>query len=102
MSAIAADSSERPRRVESGRVRCFHAQDKCRPRLGRRNMVKERLKSRTRTSRIIRARPELLYEAFVDPAALLAWLPPAPMRGELHEFDPQVGGGYRMSLFYPP
>ena len=29
----------------------------------------------TRTSRIIKARPEELYEAFMDPAALAAWLP---------------------------
>jgi uncharacterized protein YndB with AHSA1/START domain len=31
----------------------------------------------TRTSRIIKAPPEKLYEAFMDPAALAAWLPPA-------------------------
>jgi uncharacterized protein YndB with AHSA1/START domain len=56
----------------------------------------------TRTSRTIKARPESLYEAFVDPVALLAWLPPAEMTGKMHEFDARVGGGYRMSLFYPP
>ena len=56
----------------------------------------------TRTSRVIRARPQALYAAFVDPAALLDWLPPAQMTGEIHEFDARVGGGYRMSLFYPP
>jgi uncharacterized protein YndB with AHSA1/START domain len=55
----------------------------------------------TRTSRIIKARPEQLYEAFMDPAALIAWLPPAEMTGKIHEFDARVGGGYRMSLFYP-
>ena len=56
----------------------------------------------TRTSRVIRARPEEVYEAFMDPAALIAWLPPAEMTGQIHEFDGRVGGGYRMSLFYPP
>jgi uncharacterized protein YndB with AHSA1/START domain len=56
----------------------------------------------TRTSMVITARPEELYEAFTDPAALVAWLPPAEMTGEIHEFDARVGGGYRMSLFYPP
>jgi uncharacterized protein YndB with AHSA1/START domain len=56
----------------------------------------------TRTSRVIRARPEELYDTFMDPAALVAWLPPAEMTGEIHEFDARVGGGYRMSLFYPP
>ena len=56
----------------------------------------------TRTSRIIKARPEQLYEAFLDPVALIAWLPPAEMTGKIHAFDARVGGGYRMSLFYPP
>jgi uncharacterized protein YndB with AHSA1/START domain len=56
----------------------------------------------TRISRIIKARPEKLYEAFIDPAALIAWLPPAEMTGKIHEFDARVGGGYRMSLFHPP
>jgi uncharacterized protein YndB with AHSA1/START domain len=56
----------------------------------------------TRTSRIIKARPEELYAAFMDPGALVAWLPPGEMTGEIHEFDARAGGGYRMSLFYPP
>jgi uncharacterized protein YndB with AHSA1/START domain len=56
----------------------------------------------TRTSRIIKARPEALYEAFTDPAALVEWLPPAGMTGKIHAFDARVGRGYRMSLFYPP
>lgn len=55
----------------------------------------------TRTSRVIRARPEELYQAFVDPDVLVAWLPPADMTGRIHAFDARVGGGYRMSLFYP-
>ena len=65
-------------------------------------MTEEHAGARTRTSRIIRARPEELYEAFTDPTALVAWLPPAEMTGEIHELDARVGGGYRMSLFYPP
>jgi uncharacterized protein YndB with AHSA1/START domain len=56
----------------------------------------------TRTSRVIRARPDEIYEAFMNPAALVSWLPPGDMTGEIHEFDARVGGGYRMSLFYPP
>jgi len=55
----------------------------------------------TRTSRVIKARPEDLYDAFVDPKALVEWLPPAEMTGEIHAFDARVGGGYRMSLYYP-
>jgi uncharacterized protein YndB with AHSA1/START domain len=55
----------------------------------------------TRTSQIIKARPEQVYAAFLDPAVLVEWLPPAEMTGKIHEFEARVGGGYQMSLFYP-
>jgi uncharacterized protein YndB with AHSA1/START domain len=55
----------------------------------------------TRTSRFIKAPREALYRAFTDPAALAVWLAPGEMTGKIHEFDGRVGGGYRMSLFYP-
>jgi uncharacterized protein YndB with AHSA1/START domain len=55
----------------------------------------------TRTSRIIKAPRDALYRAFIDPAALAIWLSPGEMTGKVHEFDGRVGGGYRMSLFYP-
>ncbi len=56
----------------------------------------------TRNSRVIKASREALYRAFIDPAALAGWLPPGEMTGEIYSFDARVGGGYRMSLFYPP
>jgi uncharacterized protein YndB with AHSA1/START domain len=56
----------------------------------------------TRASRIIRAPRESLYRALLDPAALVAWLPPGEMTGAIHHFDARPGGGYEMSLFYPP
>src|SRR5262245_66128594 len=55
----------------------------------------------TRTSRLINASREVLYRAFLDPDALAVWLAPEGMTGKVHEFDGRVGGGYRMSLFYP-
>jgi len=55
----------------------------------------------TRTSRVIKAAPEKIYAAFMDPDALLAWLPPGEMTGRMHDFDGREDGGYRMSLFYP-
>jgi uncharacterized protein YndB with AHSA1/START domain len=55
----------------------------------------------TRTSRVIEASRDALYRAFTDPAALAVWLAPGEMTGKIHEFDARVGGGYRMSLFYP-
>jgi uncharacterized protein YndB with AHSA1/START domain len=51
-------------------------------------------------SRIIKASPQAIYDAFVDPAALTAWLPPAGMTAEFQRFEPQPGGRYRMTLTY--
>ena len=56
---------------------------------------------KTRTSRVIKASREALYQAFTDPEALAAWMAPEGMTGKVHEFDGRVGGGYSMSLFYP-
>ncbi|MDQ3044344.1 MAG: SRPBCC family protein [Chloroflexota bacterium] len=56
----------------------------------------------SRSSTIIKAPREALYRAFIDPDALAVWLSPGEMTGNVHEFDARVGGGYRMSLFYPP
>ncbi|MBK1869891.1 SRPBCC domain-containing protein [Aestuariivirga sp. YIM B02566] len=55
----------------------------------------------SRTSRFIKASPDKVYAAFMDPIALLAWMPPGEMTGRMHDFDGREGGGYRMSLFYP-
>ena len=46
-------------------------------------MSEEHSGASTRTSRVIRARPEQLYAAFMDPAALVAWLPPGEMTGKI-------------------
>ncbi len=56
----------------------------------------------THASTIIAVPPQAIYDAFMDPAALTQWLPPGDMTGVVHSFDGKVGGGYRMSLFYPP
>jgi uncharacterized protein YndB with AHSA1/START domain len=55
----------------------------------------------TRNAKVINAPRQALYRAFTDPAALTVWLPPGEMTGEIYSFDARVGGGYRMSLFYP-
>lgn len=49
-------------------------------------------------SLIIAAPPETIYQAFVDRDALLAWLPPEGMTGEILEFEPRAGGAFRMAL----
>jgi uncharacterized protein YndB with AHSA1/START domain len=56
--------------------------------------------SSTRVSRIIKAPRRTIYQAFLDPQALVSWLPPAGMKGRVHEFDAREGGAYRMSLTY--
>jgi len=52
------------------------------------------------SSRVIAARPERVYAAFVDPEALIAWLPPDGMTGRFERFDPRPGGTYRLVLTY--
>jgi uncharacterized protein YndB with AHSA1/START domain len=64
-------------------------------------MTGQRATASTRNSKLIKATPEAVYDAFMDPAILLQWLPPADMTGKLHAFDPRIGGGYQISLFYP-
>jgi len=54
----------------------------------------------TRVSRFIKAPRRAIYQAFLDPEALVSWLPPEAMKGRVYEFDAREGGAYRMSLTY--
>lgn len=51
-------------------------------------------------SRRIAAPPAAVYRAFVEPRALMAWLPPAGMTGRALLFEPWRGGRYRIELTY--
>lgn len=51
-------------------------------------------------SRIVDASPERVFAAFVDPEALVQWLPPSGMTGRFDHFDARAGGSYRMILTY--
>ena len=51
-----------------------------------------------RLHRIVRATPERVYRAFLDPAAMAKWLPPHGFTGTVHALDARVGGTYRMSF----
>ena len=51
-------------------------------------------------SRVIAAPPASVYAAFVDPDALVAWLPPGGMSGRFERFDARPGGSDRMVLTY--
>lgn len=48
--------------------------------------------------RVLRASPDKVYRAFLDPDALCKWLPPHGFHGRVHSMDARVGGGYRMSF----
>lgn len=48
--------------------------------------------------RLVGAPPEAIYDAFVDPSALMAWLPPEGMSGRVLLFEPWEGGRYRIEL----
>lgn len=51
-----------------------------------------------RLHRVLRAPPERVYRAFLDPDAMAKWLPPHGYTGKVHSMDARVGGGYRMSF----
>lgn len=51
-------------------------------------------------SRLIKASPRSIYQAYMDPDALISWLPPAGMTARIDAFDPREGGAYRMALIY--
>jgi uncharacterized protein YndB with AHSA1/START domain len=51
-----------------------------------------------RLHRVLRAPPERVYRAFLDPGALCKWLPPNGFTGTVHHMDAKVGGTYRMSF----
>ena len=51
-----------------------------------------------RLHQVLRANPEKVYRAFLDPDAMVKWLPPNGFTGKVHEMDAKVGGGHRMSF----
>ena len=51
-----------------------------------------------RLHRVLKATPDRLYRAFLDPDAMAKWLPPNGFTGKVHQMDARVGGKYRMSF----
>ena len=51
-----------------------------------------------RLHRVIKAPPERVYRAFLDPAAMCKWLPPNGFTGQVHHLEAKVGGTYKMSF----
>ena len=48
--------------------------------------------------RVLTAPPERVYRAFIDPDAMVKWLPPHGFTAKMHSADMRVGGGYKMSF----
>jgi uncharacterized protein YndB with AHSA1/START domain len=51
-------------------------------------------------SRVIGAPRDRVYDALIDPEALIVWLPPDGMSGKFEPFDARPGGSYRLVLTY--
>ena len=48
--------------------------------------------------RVFRAAPNKVYRAFIDPNAMVKWLPPHGFTANVDHVDARVGGTYKMSF----
>ncbi|MGB6104060.1 MAG: SRPBCC family protein [Pusillimonas sp.] len=48
--------------------------------------------------RVLRASPERVYRAFLEPDAIVKWIAPYGFTCQIHHIDTQVGGTYKMSF----
>jgi uncharacterized protein YndB with AHSA1/START domain len=51
-----------------------------------------------RLHRVVKAPPEKVYRAFLDPAAMSKWIPPFGFTCTVHHMEPKVGGTFKMSF----
>ena len=51
-----------------------------------------------RLHRVLHAPAERIYRAYLDPDAMVKWLPPHGFTGKVHELDARVGGACKMSF----
>ena len=54
----------------------------------------------TSVSRVIKAPRAKIFQAFLDPQAVAAWMAPDTMRSTIHTFEAREGGQFRISLTY--
>ena len=54
--------------------------------------------STIRLHRVFKTKPERLYKAFLNPEAMVKWLPPHGFTAKVHQIDARVGGKYKMSF----
>jgi uncharacterized protein YndB with AHSA1/START domain len=51
-----------------------------------------------RLHRVLRAKPEKVYRAFLEAGAMAKWIPPYGFTCTVHHMDVRVGGAFRMSF----
>lgn len=51
-----------------------------------------------RLHRVLRAKPERIYKAFLNADAMAKWLPPYGFTCKVHQLDARVGGTFKMSF----
>jgi len=51
-----------------------------------------------RLHRVLRAKPDKVYRAFIEPGALAKWLPPYGFTCTVHHLEARVGGTFKMSF----
>ena len=51
-----------------------------------------------RLHRVLRAKPEKVYRAFLEPEAMAKWIPPYGFTCKVHHMDVRVGGSFKMSF----
>ena len=51
-----------------------------------------------RLHRVLRAKPEKVYRAFLEPGAMAKWIPPYGFTCTVHHMEARVGGTFRMSF----
>jgi len=48
--------------------------------------------------RVLKSTPEKVYRAFIDPDAMVKWIPPNGFTAKVYNLDATVGGRFRMSF----
>ena len=51
-----------------------------------------------RLHRVLAAKPEKVFRAFLDADAMAKWLPPYGFTAQVHHMDAKIGGTFRMSF----
>lgn len=51
-----------------------------------------------RLHRVLKAKPEKVYKAFIDADAMVRWLPPYGFTCKVHHMEAKVGGTFKMSF----